>query len=516
MKMTRTLTARIACGLLAVAVLAGCRPGSTESEIVPTLIVTLAAPIQTLDPPTPMTSPAPPTLAPTATPGLPPPDPTTPPLPVSLTAEQALEAALTYDRSANSRMPISAEELATAATVSLHDGRAAADAALGIQSGYAEEIEADAGQVWLIALPGPVWGVAGPGFSPWAVYDGIAYQFSARTGSFLGLHAGPTLPALALLFVRDDDLYRTDVGGQVVEQLTTGGQLGWGMAANDDDWRIAAMSQPPRVSPDGYHVAFAPRSTTVVVAGVQRPLLAAPLEFPGTGVMAWSPDSRRLAFAVDENDAERAQLAVYDLYTQTTTPLLAEITPNIRNLAWSPDGARIAFGCCFEEDYDAAGEYLGSTTGELRAITLSTGQVDSVGTLQSSIGGGTEGFCWAADNRLIGYEANSSAAPVSCSTPPDYSIAPDGRRFYLSTLPADDSGAIAYELVVEDATGNELRRSTLAQNMWPAAWSPDGRTIFLDHIADLPSIWRLGADGAGEPELLIENAYLLAVVPAWQ
>ncbi len=463
--------------------------------------------------------PARPTIAPTVTPGPPPPPgPTTPPLPAPLTAEQALETALALDLSANSRIPITPEELAAGATVSLHDGPAAADAALGLQTGYAAEIEADAGQVWLVSLPGPVWGVPAPGWSPWAVYDGIAYQVSARTGHLLGVHAGPRRPGLAVLFARDDDLYRTDAGGEVVEQLTTGGRLGWGMAANDADWWLEAMMQPPRVSPDGYAIAFAPHSTTVVVAGVQRPLLSTPLEFPGTGVLAWSPDSRWLAYAVDENGLERSQLAVYDLYNQTTALLLDEAMPDIRNLAWSPDSSRIAFGCCFVEDFDDDGEYLGTETGELRVVRVGTHRLETAGSLWSSIGGGTQGFCWTQDNQIVGLTAEDAADLSSqCSTLPDGSTTPDGqRRFFVTGPPQPDAaGETVYTLVVEDVTAGELWRRDLEPGLWPRAWSSDGTYILLDDDANHSPIWRIRADGTGELEVLLEDAYLLAVVPAW-
>lgn len=479
-----------------------------------TLIEAVPYPVQAEPQP-----PARPTPAPTATPGShPPPGPTSPPLPAPLTAGQALEAALAYDRSANSRMSIAPEELAAGATVTLHEGRAAADAALGMESGYAAEIEADAGQVWLITLPGPVWGVSGPGFSPWAVFGGIAYQFSARTGHFLSLYAGPSLPGLAVLFARDDDLYRADPDGKVVEQLTTGGRLGWGMAANDDDWWLEAMMQPPRVSPDGYTIAFAPHNTTVVVAGVQRPLLSTPLEFSGSGVLAWSPDSRWLAYAVDENDIERSQLAVYDLYHQTTALLLDEVMPDIRNLAWSPDGSRIAFGCCFVEDFDDEGEYLGTQTGDLRVVRVGTRQVETAGPLWSSIGGGNQGFCWTKDNQVAGVTAEDTAELSSqCSTLPDGNTAPDGQRRFFVTGPPQPDAAVetVYTLVVEDVSAGELWRRDLERGLSPQAWSPDGAYILLDDDANHSPIWRIRADGTGELEVLIEDAYLLAVVPAW-
>lgn len=510
MAQTRTFTVRIAHGLLVItAALLGCRSSTAVIEGDATAVASA----------TPTASPARPTLAPSTTPGPPPTDSTTSPLPAPLTAEQALDVALEFDRSIVSRMPIAPAELAAKATVALYDGREQADAALGLATGYTGEIEADAGQVWLISLPGPVWGVAGPGQSPWAVHDGITYQFSARTGQFLALHTGSSLPGLVVLFARGDDLYRTDVEGRVVEQLTTGGRLGWGMTTNDADWWLEAMTQPPRVSPDGFHVAFAPTNATVVVAAVQRPLLSVPMKLSGTGVLAWSPDSRRLASAVNDNGTERAQLAVFDLYTQTTTLLLNEASPDIRNLAWSPDGSQLAFGCCFAADYDATGEYLGTETGELRIVHLDTRLVESAGPLWSSIGGGTQGFCWTEDNRIAAL-ADEDALGLSshCSELPDSSTAPNGQhRFFVTAPPQPDVAAeIIYTLIVEDVSAGELWRRDLEPGLWPRAWSPDGAYILLDDNDNHSPIRRIRADGTEALELLIEDAYLLAVVPAWQ
>jgi hypothetical protein len=49
------------------------------------------------------------------------------------------------------------------------------------------------------------------------------------------------------------------------------------------------------------------------------------------------------------------------------------------------------------------------------------------------------------------------------------------------------------------------------------AWSPDGRYLLLNHYyPGLSPIWRLPADGTSTPEPIIEEAYLMGVVPMWQ
>jgi hypothetical protein len=48
------------------------------------------------------------------------------------------------------------------------------------------------------------------------------------------------------------------------------------------------------------------------------------------------------------------------------------------------------------------------------------------------------------------------------------------------------------------------------------AWSPDGTYILLDDSQARSPIWRFPADGTGEPEVVVENGYLLDMVAAWE
>ncbi len=115
------------------------------------------------------------------------PDPTTPPLPEPLTREEALAKAIELDNYMAVRdapLPDTRENLAI---VNLYQSRQAADKALGSETWYDPAIETDAGQVWLIVIPGPVRLVLMPGTSEETVFEAVGYQFSARTGEFLGV-----------------------------------------------------------------------------------------------------------------------------------------------------------------------------------------------------------------------------------------------------------------------------------------------------------------------------------------
>ncbi len=311
----------------------------------------------------------------------------------------------------------------------------------------------------------------------------------------------------ALLFARADDLYRADADGGRVERLTTGGLLGWGMAAGDDAWWVNALTLTPRVSPDGRRVAFSPDGNSVVVIDARNPA-AAPLTLPGSAVFVWSPDSRRLAAATDAGETQRAQLVVYDLDTGATTPLLGELVADIAALVWSPDGQRVAFGCCFADDTGANGEYLGTSTGQVYVADLESSAVTRAGELGRSVAGGVEALCWTADSRLAGYEGGP-ADGRHCSTPPDHSISPDGQRRFTVSGPPQPTEDSVNQLVVEELATGETWQRPLEGDLWPIAWSPDGQFILLDDSGAATPIWRLAASGTGEVEVLIDDGRLL-------
>lgn len=140
----------------------------------------------------------PPTPAPTATLGPPPPNPTSIPLAQPIgTKEQALEQTLYYDAILSTwAQPWSKDTLGlqpNRITIEEYPSRSAESAARGSDEWFAPEIEADAGGVWAITIKGDVHvAVLSPreGAST-AVYDGVTYVISKRTGSLLTIRTGP-------------------------------------------------------------------------------------------------------------------------------------------------------------------------------------------------------------------------------------------------------------------------------------------------------------------------------------
>ena len=142
------------------------------------------------------TPPPPPDVIPTDDPNRP--GPTTVPLAMPLSAEQALAKALELDGYVAEREQPLTDAMRRAIAVTQYKTLAEADAAIGRQSRYAPDIEADAGAVWVVVIPGRTRIVGGgPGHSStnaeateerWL--EGVAYKFSARTGELLGISAG--------------------------------------------------------------------------------------------------------------------------------------------------------------------------------------------------------------------------------------------------------------------------------------------------------------------------------------
>jgi dipeptidyl aminopeptidase/acylaminoacyl peptidase len=105
--------------------------------------------------------------------------------------------------------------------------------------------------------------------------------------------------------------------------------------------RWLARGQSPEVSPRGDRVAYLVegRVWTVPLRGEPTPqrLVA---DRGVCGALAWSPDSRRLAFVSDRGG--QAYIGVHDLTAQSTTWMAPGVDRDGWPV-WSPDGQRIAF-----------------------------------------------------------------------------------------------------------------------------------------------------------------------------
>jgi dipeptidyl aminopeptidase/acylaminoacyl peptidase len=335
----------------------------------------------------------------------------------------------------------------------------------------------------------------------------------------------PTLPVVSpaainsqaslgrvVFFARDDDLWRTDLNGAVVERLTEGGILNW-QSGSSDSLQLAAAYRPAQVSPNGQWIALSKTGLDIILIDVSTHKQIK-LSGPGSPFVAWSPDSQSLAY-VSESNTDSSDLYRYDIQLGRLDHLvsLAKGEGNTtRYVVWSPDGQFIAFACCFEPVQSDV--YTGEFIGKIQQIDVATHQVETAGEIKSSVASLAR-LCWTADGRV------STGHGVRCTYQSllPYAQSPDGTQLAsLSPLSPDDAGWIGSSLLTisQVATGQILwRRDVRVANAKVVLWSLDSRYLLLDDAQAHSPIWRITADGTSEFEEIVKDGFLLGQVPQW-
>jgi WD40 repeat protein len=278
-----------------------------------------------------------------------------------------------------------------------------------------------------------------------------------------------------------------------------------------DEWRLEALSRPPQLSPDGQWIAVSSKGQEIILIDVDQQIETRLLE-PGAPLVAWSPNSQHLAYTSDYKS-----LSIYDVQEDKMIRFLEnDGVSDISNIVWAPDSRIIAFGCCF-----VWGTTPGSSvnTGQIRTFDVFTNQMTVVGETWISIGGGSPELCWTSDGQVALIENTDRI--VNCSyTPLSYkALSPDGQRqaSLKNALPDDKYWTGPSLLTVHNLAGDLLWERRLEENVRLSTWSPNGQYILLDDdLQNHSPIWRMKADGTGEIEIVVEDGFLLNVIPAWQ
>jgi|GEM_PF-6143692 len=135
--------------------------------------------------------------------------------------------------------------------------------------------------------------------------------------------------------LRNDGIWLVETDGERLRQLA--------QPAEDQEF------SDPVWSPDGTQISYS-------VSGPGRGLYVIPVDGGEAtelvpfalraGNMAWSPDGEQILFTSerrDESGTLRRGIYIYDVESETETPIIVEENVNFRRPAWSPDGERITY-----------------------------------------------------------------------------------------------------------------------------------------------------------------------------
>ena len=197
-----------------------------------------------------------------------------------------------------------------------------------------------------------------------------------------------------------------------------------------------------------------------------------------SGLISWSPDSRRLTFAA-ARAADRTSLSHIYVAEAGRHGAVAIGTPELVGIepAWSPDGDRIAFKTL---GFDQALWLVNADGSNAHRLTHVLGGGYSFWNAQWSSDGTRLLFVAGIDGTYDVWTINADGTDernISMSKEDEYwpSWSPDGERIAFVRISAEGHGSV----VIVNADGSEpvvLPGPSMNSNM--PIWSPDGTKLF--------------------------------------
>lgn len=250
-----------------------------------------------------------------------------------------------------------------------------------------------------------------------------------------------------VVFEHDFQIWTFDTSNNKASEVQIN-RRGAPAGAGTEHLTLTSGLQELALAPDGKKTAFVVRGEIFAASAKDGGDAARITTNPANeSEVAWSPDSRRLAYVSDRDGA--THLFLYDFATNAETQLTRDASTNDYTPRFSPDGKTIAF------------ERNGR---ELRTIDLTSKQerLLASGYLERPPFNSDRPFVWSADNRWIAFMGIS------------------GRSFKnIYVVPATTTNSATEAATAATTTARPVSfLANVGSNT--VAWSPDGTFLLFD------------------------------------
>lgn len=283
---------------------------------------------------------------------------------------------------------------------------------------------------------------------------------------------------------------------------------------HQDLWLIKRVGAPA-LSPDGVWAAFSVAEPAynaneqvsdlwIVRTDGSAPARRLTATKGGESGLAWSPDSRRLAFVAKREGDEAAQVYVLDVSTPGEAQRVTSISTGARTPVWRPDGGALLFtssvfpGTTSDSANKRIAKERQGVKYKVRAYdsfpirNWDHWLTDSQAHLFAQTLDGTPARDLFAGTKLV---ASAGYAGVGSSGDDDLDAtwSPDGRTIVFAATTGSTSAAYAFDgtqLYRTDANGGEPQRITSDNANWHnPRFSADGRTLYARFEPVTPDIF---------------------------